>query len=114
MNDTAALRLVRLYGAEAEQVLALGADSLVAAGSVLSGEVAWALQKEGAQNLEDVVYRRTRAALYQPEEAAAILPRLAELMGAELGWTEDKKTREIVQVKALLNADKTSLLSAVA
>jgi len=114
MNDTVALRLVRLYGAEAEQVLALGADSLVAAGSVLSGEVAWALQKEGAQNLEDVIYRRTRVALYQPEEAAAILPRLTDMMAAELGWAEDKKTREIAHVMALLNADKTSLLSSVA
>jgi glycerol-3-phosphate dehydrogenase len=81
---------------------------------VLSGEVAWALQKEGAQNLEDVIYRRTRAALYQPEEAAAILPRLTDMMAAELGWAEDKKTSEIAHVMALLNADKTSLLSSVA
>ena len=35
-------------------------------------------------------------------------------MAAELGWAEDKKTREIAHVMALLNADKTSLLSSVA
>jgi len=114
MNDGAALRLVRLYGAEASQVLALGAELLVSGGSLLAGEVAWAMQQEGAQSLEDVLYRRTRTALYQPREAASVASQVAAMMGAELGWSDAKKAQEIAQMTALLAADTESLVSVAA
>jgi glycerol-3-phosphate dehydrogenase len=112
MMDSKAERLVGLYGAEAAQVVALGAEPLQAEGSVLRGEVLWALRQEAAQNLEDILYRRTRAALYQPAEAVAIVSPVADMMATELGWSESQKAQEIEYVKVLLHADLTAVTEA--
>jgi glycerol-3-phosphate dehydrogenase len=112
MMDSKAERLVGLYGTEAAQVVALGAEPLQAEGSVLRGEVLWALRHEAAQNLEDILYRRTRAALYQPAEAVAIVSPVADMMATELGWSESQKAQEIERVKVLLHADLTAVTEA--
>ncbi|MFT7385062.1 MAG: glycerol-3-phosphate dehydrogenase [Urechidicola sp.] len=112
MVDSKAERLVRLYGTEAVQVVALGPEPLKADGSVLCGEVVWALRHEAAQNLEDILYRRTRAALYLPAEAVAIIDPIADLMAAELGWSETQKVQEIARAKVLLDADLTAVIEA--
>lgn len=112
MMDSKAERLVGLYGTEAAQVVALGAEPLQAEGSVLRGEVLWAMQHEAAQNLEDILYRRTRAALYLPTEAVDIVLPVADMMAAELGWSERHKAQEIERVKVLLNADLSAVTKA--
>jgi glycerol-3-phosphate dehydrogenase len=78
-------RLVRRYGAEARAVLALadGRPELrapIAPGiPVLGVELAWAVEREGACTLEDVLDRRTRIGLVDAwREAAA--PAAAELL----------------------------------
>jgi len=67
-----ALRLARLYGTEAGDVLARGREALVAGAAVVAGEVDWAIDVEGAVDALDVVYRRTRAALYEPDAREAL------------------------------------------
>jgi glycerol-3-phosphate dehydrogenase len=78
-------RLVRRYGAEARAVLALadGRPELRAAIApgvpVIGAELAWAVEREGACTLEDVLDRRTRIGLVDAwREAAA--PAAAELL----------------------------------
>tara|TARA_R110002072_G_scaffold89232_5_gene200000 strand:+ start:24967 stop:26568 length:1602 start_codon:yes stop_codon:yes gene_type:complete len=105
MADEQAERLVKLYGAESHAVLSLGSQTLLPEGSVVSGEVSWAIEEEGAQNLEDVLYRRTRAALYSPAESLELVAPIAELMSARLGWSTDRRDQEIAQVNKLLAAD---------
>ena len=39
--------------------------------------------------------RRTRLAQELPDRGAAIAPRVAELLGAELGWGETRRAREV-------------------
>ena len=88
-------RLARLYGSDARQVLERGAEPLVPGGLVLGGEVDWAVEEEAAQTLEDVVYRRTRAAWYAPVEREAMLASAAERMASLLAWDEAEQARQL-------------------
>jgi glycerol-3-phosphate dehydrogenase len=100
-----ALRLARLYGTEAVAVCAPGREPLVAGGAVVAGEVDWAVAVEGALDACDVVFRRTRAALYDPSVRAAIAPAVAGRMAEPLGWDARRIAAEIAAVEAQLAAD---------
>jgi len=100
-----ALRLARLYGTEAVAVCARGREPLVAGGAVVAGEVDWAVAVEGALDARDVVYRRTRAALYDPDVRGAIAPAVAERMAGLLGWDAARVAAETAAVAAQLAAD---------
>ncbi len=97
-------RLVRLYGSEAEQVLGLGAAPIRPGSRCVEGEVRWAVEHEGAANLEDLIYRRTRLPLYDLDAREAIEP-LARLLAAQLGWDEARRAEEIAQMHARLDDD---------
>ncbi|MGK0461382.1 MAG: glycerol-3-phosphate dehydrogenase, partial [Candidatus Azotimanducaceae bacterium] len=74
-------------------------------GTVFDGEVTWAIEEEGAQSLEDVLYRRTRAALYSPEESIELVIPVADLMASHLGWSADRRDQEVANMNRLLAAD---------
>ena len=67
---------------------------------MVAGEVVWAVQVDGALTLEDLVYRRTRAAWYTPAERDDLVAPAASLMGDLLGWDEARITTEIEAVRA--------------
>ena len=46
-------------------------------------------------NGDDMLARRTRLAQELPDRGAAIAPRAAALLGAELGWGATRQSREI-------------------
>ena len=94
-------RLARLYGEDSSAVLAQGAAPL-AEGVVLTGEVRWALAEETPQRLEDLIYRRLRAAWFAPEERDRLLAPAAALMGEALGWSPERQRAEIERVRARL------------
>ena len=93
-------RLVRLYGDETAQVLARGPEPMVAGGQVVTGEVAWAVEVDAALTLEDVIYRRTRAAWYTPAERDGLLAPAASQMADLLGWDDARTTTEIESVRS--------------
>ena len=97
--ETAA-RLVARHGTEAGAVVALGGEldllrPLVAGRFFLEAEVAWAVRDELALSLDDVLARRTRLAQELPDRGAAIAPRVAQIVGAELGWGESRQRLEV-------------------
>ena len=100
-----ALRLARLYGTEAGDVLALGPEALVADAPVVAGEVDWAIDVEGATDALDVVYRRTRAALYEPDAREALVAPVAVRMAARLGWSDEETRDQTRAVRDRLAAD---------
>jgi glycerol-3-phosphate dehydrogenase len=108
LEEGAAMRLTRLYGTEASDVLDLDSQPLTQGSHVLSGEVKWAVRQEGATNLEDVLYRRTRAAYYRPSEVNEILEPASILLGSELGWTESKRIEECDSVRSRLLQDSVT------
>ena len=100
-----AARLVRLYGTETEAVLARGAEPLAPGVDVVAGEVEWAIDVEGALDVADVVYRRTRAALYDPDARETIVRPVAARMAVRLGWSEERIATELRELQAQLAAD---------
>lgn len=104
IGDRAARRLAALYGREAANVVALGSAALWPGADVVSGEVDWAVSNEGAAHVEDVLYRRTRVALYGQGREAAVEPitrRMAEL----LGWDEASAAEESRSAREQLERD---------
>lgn len=95
-----ARRLVDRHGTEAPAVVALGRQldldrPLSADLDVLEAEVAWAASRELALTVDDVLARRTRLAQERPDRAASLAPRVAEILGAELGWNGARRDREV-------------------
>jgi glycerol-3-phosphate dehydrogenase len=86
------------YGSDAPGILALGraepglAEPLDPALPYTGSEVLWAVRREMARTVEDVLARRTRALFLNARSAAAIAPRVAELVARERGldgtWVE--------------------------
>ena len=105
LGERVALRLARLYGTEASDVARLGREPLAADAPVLAGEVDWAVSREAAATVEDVLYRRTRAALYEPDARSAIVAPLAARMARLLGWSAEKTEAEVAHARARLAAD---------
>ena len=96
----AAAQLVARHGTEAPAIVALGAEldlirPLVPGRMFLEAEVAWAARVESALSLDDVLARRTRLAPELPDRGAAIAPRVAEILGADLGWGEARQALEV-------------------
>jgi glycerol-3-phosphate dehydrogenase len=96
----AAPRLVARHGTEAPAVLTLGHDldlvrPLVPGRVFLEAEVAWAARNELAFSLDDVLARRTRLAQELPDRGEAIAPRVAAILGRELGWDAARQRIEI-------------------
>ncbi len=94
--------LVDRHGTEAEAVLALGRERaldgpLVDGFPFLEAEVAWAVERELAMSLDDVLARRMRLAVELADRGAAIAPRVAELMAACLGWDEARRAAEVAR-----------------
>src|SRR6478752_6540029 len=61
----------------------------------IEAEVAWAVRHELAESLDDVLARRTRLAQELPDRGAAIAPRVAEIMAADLGWGAARQALEV-------------------
>ncbi|MFI5316636.1 MAG: glycerol-3-phosphate dehydrogenase/oxidase [Myxococcota bacterium] len=98
-------RLARLYGSEAAEVVRLGSESLAPGAPVIAGEVDWAVSREAAATVEDVLYRRTRAALFEAEARDAVAEPIARRMAGLLGWSAEKTAVELAGARARLAAD---------
>jgi glycerol-3-phosphate dehydrogenase len=97
-----ARRLVQRYGREAPAVMTLAHEldlALPLGEGVdhLQAEVAWAARHELALSIDDVLARRMRLAQELPDRGASIAPRVAAVLGAELGWDETRQAAEIAR-----------------
>lgn len=99
-----ALRLASLYGSEYEGIVALGSEPITPGCSILQGEIAWAMSYEGAATLEDVFYRRTRAAWYEPN-ACELLHPMAMSIAGHTGWTEDRIKQEVAATREVFEEE---------
>ena len=105
MSEGAALRLFRLYGSEAWDVMALNPEPVSGGVSIVAGELIWAVQEEGASTLEDVIYRRTRAAFYRPLEVAEIIEPASIVVAGILNWSESQRIAEVESVSSRFRTD---------
>jgi glycerol-3-phosphate dehydrogenase len=92
LERSSADRLVARYGTEASDVVRLGQElgllrPLGTGALPLEVEVVWSVRHESALSIDDFLARRTRLAQEQPDRAATVAERVAELAGRELGWS---------------------------
>ena len=97
--------LVAAYGTRYRDVLGVAADRpdwrkrLSGGSPVIGAELVWAAREEMVGTLADAVLRRTPlGALGYPGDAAAA--RAAAIVGDELGWTAERREREIDALRA--------------
>jgi glycerol-3-phosphate dehydrogenase len=99
-HPEAASRLVSRYGTEAPGVVAIGGEldllrPLVPGRPFLEAEVAWGVRRELALSIDDVLSRRLRLSPELGERRPAVAGRVAEIMGAELGWGQSRRALEV-------------------
>jgi len=100
LEPEVAARLVARHGTQAPEVVALGREAgllgrLVDGEDHLEAEVAWAARHELALSIDDVLARRMRIVHELPDRAASIAPRVAAILGAELGWDDARQAAEV-------------------
>ncbi len=100
------------YGAEAPLVEALVegdhelGEPLVPGLPYLKAEAVHAARREMARTLDDVLARRTRARLLARDDSAAAADDVAALVGAELGWDDAERARQVKEYRAAVAAER--------
>ena len=69
------------------------------------GDVEHALQNECALTVADVLERRTRASLFARDNGVAAAAHVAEVMGRRLGWSDERRSREVEDYRRRLARD---------
>lgn len=106
-----------IYGSDAEELSRFlrsterGEDRLHERLNVRRGEVRWAVRREMARTVEDVLSRRTRALVLDAEASREAAHAVAEIMADELGrgpsWVEDQTEAFDQLAEAYLPAGRT-------
>ncbi|HSK50143.1 MAG TPA: glycerol-3-phosphate dehydrogenase/oxidase [Solirubrobacterales bacterium] len=113
VGEEAIAQLAFRYGHAARHVLALAREDPKLAAPIVPGrpdllaEAVLAARREQARSVADVLLRRTRLAILaapQLREAGAVMP-LAEVLGAELGWSPQRLREEAEGWPALAAAE---------
>jgi glycerol-3-phosphate dehydrogenase len=100
------------FGGHAQAVAAMVRDRaelgerLVPGLPYLKAEAVYAARYEMALTLEDVLSRRTRALLLDAAATAGAAPSVAELMAAELGWSDEERGRQVDRFLALVERQR--------
>ena len=106
--------LVDRHGGEVRDIVGLVAADvglgrpLVAGLPYLAGEAVWAARHELVHTLDDVLSRRTRAAVLDAAAAARAATAVAGLVGAELGWSAQHQQVQVAAFRASVGAERSS------
>ncbi|MDX1507517.1 MAG: glycerol-3-phosphate dehydrogenase [Woeseiaceae bacterium] len=105
LSEAGRQRLLDVYGGRAADVAKLAAEepSLAAviddAATVLAAEVVFAIRKEMALTLDDVVFRRMMIGL-DADQGRPLYARVAELAGREFGWDARQQGDALAALRA--------------
>jgi len=116
LSQDVAEHLVKSYGARSWEVCELiqpsGKSSpespqfghlIVENFPYIDADVVWAC-REYACTIEDVLSRRTRLAFLNKDAAMAAIPKIADIMAVELGWTAKVKQMQIEAAEKCVNS----------
>lgn len=65
-------------------------------------EILYSLRHEWVVKAEDVLTRRTRLAFLNKQAAIAATPKVVDIMGKELGWSNSRKQKELKDCTAAI------------
>ncbi len=105
LDQASAVRLARLYGDESRELIRGDVTPLVPGARILRCEVDWSVRYEGAQRVEDFIYRRAGAAFYDPADKDALLEPTSQRMKTLLGWSEEQRRDEEEATRRRLRED---------
>ena len=91
------LRLLGRYGADAPELIACAEDGeleTIGKSPSIWAELRWAARAEGIVHLEDLLMRRARLGLTLPLGGWPLIDRVRSIVQPELGWDDDRWTRE--------------------
>ena len=100
-RETAA-HLAQKYGTDALKILALAKQDpdlrqpVIAGCAAIRGEVVYAVREEMAQTIEDLLARRIGLQFHNWNRAAVAAPVVGQLLGRELGWSENQTVEAVV------------------
>jgi len=106
-------RLVTLYGSHAERMVdAIGADPVLGerfdlALPLTRAEVEYAVREEMALTLEDVLERRSRLLLWDPNIGLSVAEGVAHSMAGLLGWDAARRQDELARYRGLADHLRT-------
>jgi glycerol-3-phosphate dehydrogenase len=80
-------------------------EPLPGADDYIGAEVVYAASHEGALHLEDVLARRTRISIEAWDRGVSAAPVAAALMGAELGWNQERIENEVANYLKRVSAE---------
>ncbi len=98
---------LQIYGTDADDLRALMnsdqrlRDKLHPSLPYVKAEVIWAVRNEMARTVEDVLARRTRALFLNAPAALEMAPAVADLMAAELSWSELTRKEQLTAFRAI-------------
>ena len=100
-----AASLVDRHGTDAPAVVALGRQRdllrpLVSGHPFLEAEIAWAVERELAASLDDLLARRLRLAPVLRDRGATVAPKVAAIAGDALGWDAARRSDEVARYLA--------------
>jgi glycerol-3-phosphate dehydrogenase len=118
MADEVAEHLVRTYGGQAWDVCELSqltqgkgsrfGEPIVDDYPYIEAEIIYAC-REYACTVEDILSRRTRLAFLNKEAALEAVPRVANVMAKELGWTEEVTAKQVAAATQYVESYSGSL-----
>jgi glycerol-3-phosphate dehydrogenase len=104
--------LVARFGSDARSVQRLMDDEPELAGRVVPdlpyrlAEVVHAVREEMACTVDDVLSRRMRARLLGRDASSEAAEAVAALMGAELGWTDERRREQVARYRASVQRER--------
>ena len=107
-------RLLHRYGSAVADLLALVKRDASLGGTIpgaapyLRVEALYAATHEGALHVEDVLVRRTRAAIETPDRGLAAAPHVADLLAGPLGWDASTREAEVERYRRHVTADRAA------
>ncbi|RMH33722.1 MAG: glycerol-3-phosphate dehydrogenase/oxidase [Acidobacteria bacterium] len=94
-----------IYGSDAKEIQEIAnqnetyAEQLHENLPYMAAEIVWAVRKEMALTLEDVLSRRTRSLFLDAKAAVEIAPKVARLMAKEMGKNDDWEKEQLEKFK---------------
>ena len=109
--------LLHRYGGLVDELFALIeedrslAEPVPGGADYLAAEAVYAVSREGARHLEDVLLRRTRIGIETHDRGTEAAASVAALMAPLLGWDSDQTDREVEAYRRRVSVERAAELA---
>jgi glycerol-3-phosphate dehydrogenase len=74
-------------------------------------EALYAATHEGALHIDDILTRRTHLSIETPDQGLEAAVEVAQIMGAELGWSQERTEAELTHYQDRVDAERKAHLA---